>query len=397
MKLTISKLLGTAYFITVLLALGVLAALPFRKPPKDIEPLIQNTSTNAFSVVWWHEGDETGSLSLRGNGVTGSRFTAAKNGSRYEARAEGLMRGTIYRYEVLHTDSDGVEYRLYSGQAATAKPSGSSFSFAALADSGTGKRHQFRLAHVMSQYPTDFILHAGDLVYGKGEAHDYPKKFFWPYRELLGRIPFYPVLGNHDVTTDNGQPFLDTFSLPTNGPPSIQAGRCYWFDYGDARFVGIDSTLDSEPLSAAVAPWLQATLDASDTTWKFVFFHHPPWAGGSRPENPKIRDTLVPAIEAAGVDMVFCGHNHLYERTHPIIAGEIAPSNGVIYIITGAGGKTLHEEQCQDAQYLSASNDTEYSFTWVTVTGPRLELLQISEDDAILDTFVLVKDAPFEP
>lgn len=124
MKLTASKLLESAYRITVFLAFILIASLPFRTPARDIGPLVQNTSTNAFSVVWWHKGDETGTLSL----------------------------------------------------------------------------------------------HDGDLVYGKGEAHDYPKKFFWTYRELISRLPFYPVLGNHDVTTDNGQPFLDTFTLVKDEP-----------------------------------------------------------------------------------------------------------------------------------------------------------------------------------
>jgi len=399
MKQTLSKLLEGAYFVTVFLILAIIVSLPFRRPASDLEhgPLIQNTTTNAFSVVWRQEGNEAGVLSLRGNGINGSRFAATQDGARYEARAEGLTSGTAYRYEILHTTSDGTEYRLFDGQAATVKPAGAPFTFTVFADSGTGQRHQFRLAQVMNRYPTDFILHAGDLVYKKGKARDYRRKFFSPYRELISHIPFYPVLGNHDVATDNGQPFLDIFSPPKNGPPSIQPGRCYTFDYGDARFVGIDSTLDSETLATAVAPWLQETLADSSITWRFVYFHHPPWAGGKRPGNAKIRDTLVPAIEAAGVDIVFCGHNHLYERTHPITGGEIAPSNGVIYIISGAGGKTLHDERTSDAPYLNVSNDAEYSFTWVTINGPRLELMQISEDDAVLDTFILVKDAETKP
>jgi len=65
---------------------------------------------------------------------------------------QSKLLGAAYRYEILHTGSDGVEYRLYDGQAATANPSGVPFAF-------------------------------------------------------------YPVLGNHDVTTDNGQPFLDTLVL----------------------------------------------------------------------------------------------------------------------------------------------------------------------------------------
>ncbi len=383
-----------AYVAVVVVAVVFLARLPFgiHQQAPDDGPLIQNVSTGGFSVIWWQAGDGEGELRLRGSGIADSRYVAARRGNRYEARAENLESGTTYRYEILHTDTGGGQRRLCTGYAGTAKPAGAAFAFTVLADSGSGKRTQYRLARVMDDYSADLILHAGDLVYRKGELGDYHKKFFRPYRNILSHIPFYPVLGNHDVSTDNGKPFLDTFSLPGNGPPSLQAERCYWFDYGSARFVGVDSTLDEATLSAIVAPWVQAVLNASHATWKFVYFHHPPWAGGNRPADAKVRDMLVPAIEAAQVDIVFCGHNHLYERTHPMLQGEPAPSNGIIYVTSAAGGKSLHKEHYGDAPYLAAFNDTAYSFTWVNINGSRLELMQISEDDNILDKIVLSKD-----
>lgn len=394
MKRPTSRFLIVAYVAAVVVAVVFLARLPFgiHQQTPDDGPLIQDVSTEGFSVVWWQEGDGEGVLRLRGSGIGDSQFVAARHGNRYEARAGNLDSGTAYRYEILHTGTHGSQRRLCAGRAATAKPPGAAFAFIVFADSGSGKRSQYHLARVMDDYSADLILHAGDLVYRKGELGDYHKKFFRPYRDLLSRAPFYPVLGNHDVRTDNGKPFLDTFSLPTNGPPSVQAERCYWFDYGDARFVGVDSTLDRETLSEAVAPWLQAVLKAPHAKWKFVYFHHPPGAGGNRPADAKVRETLVPAIEAAYVDVVFCGHNHLYERTHPMLQGKTAPSNGVIYVTSGAGGKSLYEEHHGDAPYLAAFNDATYSFTWVNINGSRLELMQISEDDSILDKIILSKD-----
>ncbi len=393
-KRTTSRFLILAYVAAAVVAVVFLARLRFglhQQTPND-GPLIQNVSTGGFSVVWWQKGDGEGVLRLRGSGIVDSRSVAVRHGNRYEARAGNLESGTTYRYEILHTDRHGRQRRLCAGQAATAKPAGAAFAFIVFADSGSGKRPQYRLARAMNDYSADLILHAGDLVYRKGERGDYHKEFFRPYRDLLSHVPFYPVLGNHDVRTDNGKPFLDTFSLPTNGPPSVQTERCYWFDYGDARLVGVDSTLDEQTLAESVAPWLEAVLRDTQAPWKFVYFHHPPWAGGNRPGDAKVRDTLVPAIEAAGVDVVFCGHNHLYERTHPMLQGETAQSNGVIYVTSGAGGKSLYEEHHGDAHYLAAFNDATYSFTWVNVNGSRLELMQISEDDNILDKIVLSKD-----
>ena len=388
-----AKALKSAYLITAVAAAAFLVFLPFKKTDggPDDGPLIQQLSPDGFSVVWWSGSDAKGDIRVRGSGVVDAIFSAVRSGNRYEARATGLEPGTTYRYEIVHTEKHGNSLHLYTGQASTAPSPGVGSSFIVFADSGSGKRTQYRLARVMNRYPTDLILHAGDLVYPEGEARDYHKKFFRPYRALISHVPFYPVLGNHDIRTDNGRPFLDTFSLPANGPPSVEAERCYWFDYGDARFVGLDSNLDGEVLSTAVAPLLREILETSSNMWRFVFFHHPPWAGGSREPDAKIRDALVPAIEAGGADVVFCAHNHLYERTHPMLAGRIAPSSGVVYVTSAAGGKSLHEEENTEAPYLAAFNDTKYSFTWVHVAGPRLELMQISEDDEILDRVVLKK------
>ena len=59
----------------------------------------------------------------------------------------------------------------------------------------------------------DFLLHTGDLIYPNGDAADYQRNFFEPYRKLLHRVVFMPSLGNHDVATKRGQPYLDVFEL----------------------------------------------------------------------------------------------------------------------------------------------------------------------------------------
>ena len=352
--------------------------------------MVQDVATNEFTVVWWRAGGGEDELRLRGVADPEAIFPAVRDDERYEARATGLAPGTSYRYEILRQDARPSP--LCVGSASTAKQPGDPFSFLVFADSGGGRSPQYHLARVMGSYPSDFILHAGDLIYGKGPCGNYVRRFFQPYKHLLPSIPFYPVLGNHDLREDNGQTFLDKFSLPANGPPSVQPERCYWFDYGNARFVGIDSTLDQETLDRAVAPWLREILGTSSQQWKFVFLHHAPWEGGGRIGDGKIRATLVPAIEESGADIVFCGHNHLYERMHPMRAGQVVPSNGVLYVTSAAGGNNLHKEKHGDSPRLATYNNTQFSFTWVNVRGNQIELQQISEDDEILDQVVFRSD-----
>lgn len=373
------------------LALAGLLSSCGSRHPLDAGPMLQDVSTNSVTVVWWRARTGSSALTLRTPNGELRRVSAQRDGARFKARIDGLQPSTSYRYwvEIGSQDQNSVQI---PGHLSTAPLPGTPFSFFVFGDSGSGEASQYRLAGVMARHKVDLVLHTGDLVYRKGELRDYPRKFHRPYRELLASIPFYPVLGNHDIRTDNGNPFLDTFSLPTNGPPSIGGERCYWFDYGDARFAAIDSTLSTQELAGAVAPWLKESLQSSPLQWKFVFLHHAPWAGGSRPLDAKIRDTLVPAIEAGRADVVFCGHNHLYERTHPLLGGQVSPTNGVLYITSAAGGKSLHEEKHGSAPHIAVFNDTKFSFTLAEIHGGRLDISQISEDDEILDTVTLIKD-----
>src|SRR5262249_30141739 len=98
-------------------------------------------------------------------------------------------------------------------KAQTPPSPGHPFRFLAFGDSGNGSNTQRGVAERMIATTPDLIIHLGDLVYPAGLAEDYQRNFFEPYHELLARIPFMPTLGNHDVATNRGQPFLDVFEL----------------------------------------------------------------------------------------------------------------------------------------------------------------------------------------
>ena len=95
----------------------------------------------------------------------------------------------------------------------------SNFSFLVIGDSGCGfhlKHHpQRKIAEMMLEHQSQcrFILHTGDVVYQVGSSEYYQNNFIRPYREFLVggenpkqlhydrltfKLPFFPVLGNHD-------------------------------------------------------------------------------------------------------------------------------------------------------------------------------------------------------
>jgi len=378
---------------TILVFASILFANVFLATLDSAGPLIQMVTSDGFRVVWWYPSAEKGSVQVScRDDDTLMTFYAHKKNSRFEAVATGLLPGLTYDYKIFIKDSKGEKTFWEEGTIKTAGQERDLFSFMVFGDSGGGKQKQYQLAEVMKDYPVDLILHVGDLVYPSGKIKDYRNKFFMPYKNILQTTPIYPVLGNHDIKTKNGKPFLDTFSLPDNGPTGIEPERCYWFSYSNALFVGIDSTLDEDILEEHVSPWLLDVLDTSDAMWKFVYFHHPPYSSNSGYESNKIRDVLVPVIEEGDVDIVFCGHDHNYERTLPILNGRVNNISGVVYIVTGAGGKSLRPRKHENP-YSTVFNNESYSFTHLEIDGTILRLNQINEQDENIDEYRIEKDA----
>lgn len=264
-------------------------------------------------------------------------------------------------------------------------------------DSGTGGEKQYQLAGLMPGYEPDMVLHVGDLVVPDGAADGYQEKVFTPYHDLLERVPFFPTPGNHDFNDYASQPMFATFVLPENGPEGLEPERCYWFDYGPARFVAFDSNLTYEQLHEYVVPWLDKVLAGAGDRWKIVWWHHPVLTNGNYPPSGKILSLIVPLLDKHEVAITFCGHNHMYERSYPIrndviIAGE---SNshydhiGTIYVTTGAGGDDLYSIDQPRPEYLAIQDNSQHSFTIMDIFEGIIEVCQIGEDDSPIDQFAI--------
>ncbi len=377
-------LVGCVLFAAV--GTGIYALSPLILPARlDAGPMVQNVAADAASLVWYTTKASEDQLLVIIDGEE-TIWPAENEGTRHRVRLTGLAAGKSYAYQLAIDGEPG-----YEGAVATARSPGAAFEFLVFGDSGRGKPEQYRLAEDMARVGADFILHTGDVVYGAGERHKYNERFFAPYAHLLDRMPIWPSLGNHDAGEPNfGGDFMGVFDLPENGPPGLPVERNYWFDYADARFAIVDSTLDEAALAADVAPWLEAVLAEPSIRWRFVVLHHPPYTTGQYQPDQRLAATLLPVFDKLGVDAVFAGHDHNYQRTVPLYQGEPAnDTRGTVYVVTGAGGASLYELQPapQRPSYFAAADDTQYSFTHVRIEADRLLLRQIALGGAIIDTF----------
>lgn len=387
------RLAGLVLVVLGLVFAGYFAA-PWVLPPWIVEgPLVQQAGPEGALLVWYTsrpaDGQQVVVTADGDNGAAVERtFAVMTSGTRSLARIDGLLAHRDYAYRIVRNGGTLAAARLR-----TAALPGTPFHFVVFGDSGDASQTQYALARQIEQVDPDFLVHTGDLVYPRGARAAYRRAFFEPYRRLIRQVAFWPVPGNHDVAKpDFGAPFREVFELPANGPEQVTPEHAYWFDYADARFVMIDSNLSEQVLAEQVAPWLVATFAGFPGRWRFVVLHHPPYTVGAHKPSQSVRRALVPAFESAGVDIVFSGHDHMYQRTTPMRRGRRA-ERGVVYIVTGAGGARLYEAQPREQwpDYMARVYTGQHSYTHIRIAGPKLELEQVTLDGQVIDTWSVQK------
>jgi predicted phosphodiesterase len=341
-------------------------------------PYIQWTTPTSAHIVWDTDSAATSEVEYVLATAGSKPYHTVKTDSvtRHIVKLSRLQPDALYRYRI---GSNGRV--LASGQFRTVKRAGQPFSFVVWGDSGMASRGQFALARQIESVRPDFLLHTGDLIYPSGAARDYNPKFFNVYRSTLARAPFYGSLGNHDVRTRNGQPFLTNFVLPTNGPAGLAPERNYSFDYADAHVAVLDTNASIRQLRDIIVPWLRQDMANSKARWKFAVFHHPPYSSGLHGDDARTKRVLDPVLRQLKIDIVFNGHDHHYERWKP--------KGGVTYIVTGAGGAVLYPRKRVDPATAVFSGRI-FSYTRIDIAKNTLRGRQISVDGATIDDWRMV-------
>jgi len=375
----------TFFVVASILAGGIASA---RALSLTRYPYIQNLTTTSVVVAWRTDVPASSVIyydSVPAQNYTQYRFVVAADSltTKHALTLTDLSHDTTYYYCV---KSD--EVILASGESFhTAKTtSNPKFAFGAISDISWIPK-AVELAKSMDEAGVDLIIHCGDVVHERGEAKWWNRVFFEPFGEILKRAPFYVALGNHDLLTNSGQPFLDALYLPTNNLEGTE--RYYSFDYANAHFICLDVAgdvlADFGPGSAQYN-WLVNDLENTKQFWKFAFFHFPPYTSGKKYYGKylDVREALSPLFEKYGVDIVFNGHEDLYERTLPM-RDYYEDSKGVIYIIVSAGG-LMHESGPNRWTAFAYPEPELRCATIVNIDGPVLNLRTIKSDGPVIDS-----------
>ena len=248
--------------------------------------------------------------------------------------------------------------------------------FAAIGDMGTGERPQYELAARMESFrqtfPFDFVITLGDNIYGGNDEIDFHTKFELPYAPLLkAGVKFYASLGNHDSPS---QSLYKPFNM--NGE------QYYTFKKGNAQFFALDSGY----MRPKELTWLEDALKKSDADWKICYFHHPLYSsGGFHGSATELRGILEPLFVKYGVQVVFAGHDHVYER--------VKPQKGVSYFVEGASGQLRKGDLKKGSGLTAAGYDQDLSFILVDIAGDALNFQAISRTGQTVDSGVILRPA----
>jgi hypothetical protein len=350
-----------------------------------VGPYLQATEDDGVTVMWETTRPSTGRVEFGTTSELGDVAASTTQATLHEVSLRGLPPESNWFYRVVgESDSDRVESPILTFQTKI-RPD-TPVGFIVVSDTQNNPAVTTMMSqHAWSHRP-HFIMHCGDLVGTGTVKREWVQEFFGSTGELLGRYPIYPTLGNHER---DARLYYDYFSLP---------GEEYFYDYrwGDVHVFVLDTNKDVSPDSAQYR-WFQKAIADSDARWKLVQHHQPAWtsdsndygdtfSGGSTWGDLQVRTHLVPLYEAHGVDVVFNGHIHVYERTWPIVQDRVDHDHGVIYVTTGGAGGSL-EDFAPSRTWFTAHKYRGHHYCIVTAHERAFEVRAFDQDGKLIDFF----------
>jgi len=401
------------------------------------------TSATTGSVRYGRVGAE--SCTARTATATKTTITVGSTTEyQWKAMLSGLSTNTAYCYRVYGgtTDLLGSDAsRTFLSQVSAG--STASYSFAVFGDWGSvdgggNNADQARLMSEVADSGARFAVTTGDTAYESGTQKNYgdlvqkgddTSAVFGPsFWTVAGdSIAMFNAQGNHGlnsvaltnwpqdraVAASAGRYRMETYCCSNGTSSKSYPSQWYAFDAGQARFYVLEAAWSNANMgdadlyendydahwtsSRAEYQWLASDLASHPRAVSFAFFHFPMYSDNST----ETSDTwltgssrLEGLLGRYGVDIVFNGHAHIYQRNRASATGM-----PVSYVTGGGGGKLEPVSRCSSIDqyaigwsYSSSTHgsacgaasrpttiDRVFHFLLVTVSGTQVTVTPTDE------------------
>lgn len=300
----------------------------------------------------------------------------------HEVHLCGLTADTEYSYRV---ESDAAHSSpIYSFRTApdlTLTPDAEVI-IASVGDSRDGYLIWGQLIDQLQTRTPDLVLFSGDAV-TIGQFQEEWEEFFAVAEPLFARVPVISVHGNHDLNSIN---FYSQFAMPGDE-------QQFSFDYGHAHItVANDSPEQVGDLTGHIKEFLRSDLtDHEAKRWKIVNHHRPIYSASvNHGGDATLLTEWAPIYDQFHVDLALAGHDHCYERTHPMknAQQQATPADGTVYIVSGGAGAALYDN---GTDFWTAYSQKTHSALTVRVRNDLMQIDAFDESGTAIDALTITK------
>jgi hypothetical protein len=245
---------------------------------------------------------------------------------------------------------------------------------------GTTCQHKAVSDVILADTAVGTVLTLGDNQYEMGTLEAYQQS----YGPTWGRFKdkTYPVAGNHEYTTAGAAGHFDYFGARAGD----RTKGYYSFDVDSWHFVALNSEIDVSASGAQMA-WLKSDLSAHSNKCVAAYWHKPRWSTGLHGDHT-IMGPAVQILYDANADLILSGHDHSYERFHPLNpAGVRDDDRGIVQIVSGQGGKG-HYAVAGRATTATKDN-TSYGYSRLVLRAESADISFVPAVGTYTDSFTL--------
>lgn len=425
-------------------------------------PYLQTPTENGM-IVMWRSNVATNSTVWYGTDSTQLNQTATGNNNtiNHTVQVTGLQPYTKYYYAIGDQSIYGGGNSQHFFYTAPVIGSQDSIRIWSIGDFGKGNAGQISVKNAYLNWTgskhTNVWLWLGDNVYNDGKDSEYQDKVFGlaGFSDIFSWLPFMPTPGNHDykevweesaflgipysnIPLENHQgPYFDIVDVPEQAeaggyPSNLEV--FYSFDYGNVHFISLNSEvydfLNTGTGIQRMIDYIHDDLSQNTSDFTVAYFHQPPYTKGSHDSDAPqelvmktMREDVVPILESYDVDIIICGHSHVYERSfliknHYGNSGSWDPAtqlvngtngsmatgtpyvkekfnqehDGSVYVVCGHSGSENSDGSMNHPIFCQGDNGAGVTGSFVMdVYRNRLDGKYLRSDGTIQDEFTLLK------